>query len=113
MRHLLERPEGRPDAVFGGSDTMAVGATRAIAEAGLSVPDDVAVMGFDGLSVHTRNYPGLSTLQQSIPNLGRTAVELLLKRIAEPGWAGRRTSTWARRSVRAARADAVKQPGRM
>ena len=84
MRHLLERPEGRPDAVFGGSDTMAVGATRAIAEAGLSVPDDVAVMGFDGLSVHTRNYPGLSTLQQSIPNLGRTAVELLLKRIANP-----------------------------
>jgi DNA-binding LacI/PurR family transcriptional regulator len=84
MRHLLERPEGRPDAVFGGSDTMAVGALRAIAEAGLSVPDDIAVMGFDGLSVHTRNYPNLSTLQQSIPNFGHTAVQLLLRRIADP-----------------------------
>lgn len=84
MRQLLERPEGRPDAVFGGSDTMAVGALRAIVEAGLSVPGDVAVMGFDGLSVHTRTYPFLSTLQQSIPNLGRTAVELLLKRIGDP-----------------------------
>jgi LacI family transcriptional regulator len=84
MRRFLERPEGRPDAVFGGSDTMAVGALRAIVEAGLSVPGDIAVMGFDGLSVHTRTYPFLSTLQQSIPNLGRTAVELLLKRIADP-----------------------------
>ena len=63
---------------------MAVGALRAIVEAGLSVPGDIAVMGFDGLTVHTRTYPFLSTLQQSIPNLGRTAVELLLKRIADP-----------------------------
>jgi LacI family transcriptional regulator len=84
MRHLLARPEGRPDAVFGGSDTMAVGAIRAIYEAGLTIPDDVAVVGFDALAIHTRNYPYLSTLSQSIPNLGRTAVELLLKRIADP-----------------------------
>jgi DNA-binding LacI/PurR family transcriptional regulator len=41
-------------------------------------------MGFDGLSVHTRNYPNLSTLQQSIPNFGHTAVQLLLRRIADP-----------------------------
>jgi LacI family transcriptional regulator, galactose operon repressor len=84
MRQLLERPEGRPDAVFGGSDTMAVGALRAITEVGLSIPDDVAVMGFDALAIHTRNYPYLSTLSQSIPNLGRTAVELLLRRISDP-----------------------------
>ena len=84
MRQLLERPEGRPDAVFACSDTMAVGALRAIAEAGLAVPDDIAVMGFDGLSVHTRTYPHLSTLAQSIPNLGRNAVKLLLKRIGDP-----------------------------
>jgi LacI family transcriptional regulator len=84
MRHLLERPKGRPDAVFGGSDTMTVGAMRAISEARLSIPDDIAVIGFDALAIHTRNYPNLSTLSQSIPNLGRTAVELLLKRIADP-----------------------------
>jgi LacI family transcriptional regulator len=84
MRQLLERPEGRPDAVFACSDTMAVGVLRAIAEAGLAVPDDIAVMGFDGLSVHTHTYPHLSTLAQSIPNLGRSAVNLLLKRISDP-----------------------------
>jgi DNA-binding LacI/PurR family transcriptional regulator len=84
MCRLLERPEGRPDAVFGGSDTMAVGAMRAIYGAGLAIPDDIAVMGFDALAIHTRNYPYLSTLSQSIPNLGRRAVELLMKRIADP-----------------------------
>jgi LacI family repressor for deo operon, udp, cdd, tsx, nupC, and nupG len=84
MRQLLDRPDGRPDAVFACSDTMAVGALRAIAEAGLDVPDDIAVMGFDGLSTHTRTYPHLSTVAQSIPNLGRNAVNLLLERISDP-----------------------------
>ena len=84
MRLLLERAEGRPDAVFVGSDTMAVGALRAINEAGLSVPDDVAVMGFDGLTAHSRIYPFLSTQAQPVPALGRTAVEMLLQRIADP-----------------------------
>jgi LacI family transcriptional regulator len=84
MRVLLDRPDGRPDAVFVGSDTMAVGALRAIYEAGLTVPDDVAVMGFDGLTSHSRNYPFLSTLAQSIPALGRSAIEMLLRRIADP-----------------------------
>jgi LacI family transcriptional regulator len=81
---LLDRPDGRPDAIFAGSDTMAVGALRAIAEAGLAVPEDIAVMGFDGLSAHSHTFPHLSTMSQSIPNLGRTAVELLLHRISDP-----------------------------
>jgi LacI family transcriptional regulator len=84
MRQLLERPDGRPDAVFVGSDTMAIGALRAIHEAGLSVPEDIAVMGFDGLTAHARTHPFLSTQAQPIPSLGRAAVEVLLRRITEP-----------------------------
>lgn len=84
MRQLLERPDVRPDAVFAGSDTMAVGVLRALAEAGLRVPEDIAVMGFDGLTAHSPTYPHLSTMSQSIPNLGRSAVNLLLTRIAAP-----------------------------
>ena len=84
MQRLLERPQGRPDAVFAGSDTMAIGALRAIAAAGLSAPGDVAVMGFDGLIWHSREYPNLSTLCQSVANLGRNSVRLLLRRMATP-----------------------------
>jgi DNA-binding LacI/PurR family transcriptional regulator len=79
---------------------MAVGALRAIAEAGLSVPDDIAVMGFDGLPVHARTYPHLSTIAQSIPNLGRFAVNLLLKRVSEPDGAAEHLYLDARLELR-------------
>jgi LacI family transcriptional regulator len=84
MRQLLDRPDGRPDAVFAGSDTMAAGAMRALHDAGITVPDDIGLMGFDGLAFHTRTFPTLSTLAQSATNLGRTSVELLLRRISDP-----------------------------
>ncbi len=47
METLLASKE-RPDAVFAVADSLAAGALRAIAQAGLRVPDDIAVMGFDG-----------------------------------------------------------------
>ena len=84
MRRLLAHPDGRPDAVFCGSDTMAAGALRAIAEFGLSAPRDIAVMGFDGLEQHAVSFPHLSTVVQPIPELGRSAVGALLGRIAAP-----------------------------
>ncbi|HET6567479.1 MAG TPA: LacI family DNA-binding transcriptional regulator, partial [Rhodothermales bacterium] len=54
----------RPEAVFAASDIQAVGALRAIQEAGLSVPDDVALVGFDDIQLSS--YIGLSTLHQPI-----------------------------------------------
>jgi LacI family transcriptional regulator len=84
MRQLLDRSKGRPDAVFVGSDTMAAGALRTIYQAGLSVPDDIAVFGFDGLQHQMLRHPNLSTVVQSAANLGMTAVRLLLDRINEP-----------------------------
>lgn len=84
MRALIETPDLRIDAVFAGSDTMAAGAFRALAEAGLSVPEDIAVIGFDGLERHARAFPTLSTVVQPIAALGRAAVTTLLDRIARP-----------------------------
>lgn len=85
MRQLLERPKkGRPDAVFAASDTMAAGVLRAIQEGGFSVPDDIAVLGFDGLPLQMRRHPELSTVVQSIANLGKTAVALLIDRVGDP-----------------------------
>jgi LacI family transcriptional regulator len=84
MRQLLDREKGRPDAVFAGSDTMAAGVLRALDEAGLSVPDEIAVFGFDGLPHQLLRHPTLSTVVQSVANLGKTAVQLLLDRVADP-----------------------------
>lgn len=84
MRRLLAHPDGRPDAIFAGSDTMAVGALRAMTEAGCRVPDDIALCGFDGLERHAVAFPFLSTVVQPIAELGRTAVNTLLYRIGAP-----------------------------
>ena len=84
MMALLDRPAGRPEAVFAGSDTMAAGALRTIDQLGLSVPGDIAVIGFDGLRHQLQRHPSLSTVSQSISGLGRNAVSLLIDRIAEP-----------------------------
>lgn len=80
MTALLLNDE-KPDAVFAVSDTLAVGALRAIENAGLKVPDDIAVIGFDGTELGTMVYPKLSTIQQPSQNIGREAVRLLLNKI--------------------------------
>ena len=68
----------RPDAVFVASDQMAVGALRAISEAGLRVPDDIAIVGFDDGLLATKASPQLTTIRQPVDQLGRLAVEGLL-----------------------------------
>jgi DNA-binding LacI/PurR family transcriptional regulator len=75
MRALLEQ---RPDAVFVSSDTAALGAMRAIQEAGLRIPDDIGVVGFDDLDVAPRAAPALTTIRQPVQKKGETALALLL-----------------------------------
>jgi DNA-binding LacI/PurR family transcriptional regulator len=70
------------DAVFAASDPMALGVLRALAEAGLSVPDDVAVVGFDDSDVARHTSPPLTTVHQPVEEMGREMVRLLLARIA-------------------------------
>lgn len=67
------------DAVFCANDVMAVGAFRAITERGLSVPDDVAVVGFDDISIAAALNPPLTTIRQPIQQLGSLAAESLIK----------------------------------
>jgi LacI family transcriptional regulator len=68
----------RPDAVFATSDMMAVGALRAIHEARLSVPHDIALVSFDGLPPSENATPPISTVRQSVHEIGSLAVETLI-----------------------------------
>lgn len=74
----------RPDAVFVAGDAMAVGALRALREAGRRVPDDVALFGFDGLDPAATAPLSLSTVVVPAADLGRAAVRALLRLIEDP-----------------------------
>lgn len=65
------------DAVFVGSDRMAVGALRAISEAGLNCPADVAVVSFDGLLPGDQTMPRLTSVAQPVSEVGQRAARLL------------------------------------
>ena len=78
--------EGRKfTALFAASDVMAIGAMRALRDHGLQVPDDVSVMGFDGLPLGTYYIPQLSTVVQPVEQLARRSVELLISCIERSG----------------------------
>jgi len=86
MKRLIA--EGRkPDACFAGADKPAYGVLRAAMEAGLSIPGDLAVIGFDDDTPESRDiiFPALSTMRQPLYEMGRAGVELLLDAIAHPG----------------------------
>lgn len=74
----------RPDAVFCFSDLLAVGAMRAIADAGLRVPDDVAVIGIDDVDEGRFSRPSLSTVSLDTPFIARESVRRITERIADP-----------------------------
>jgi DNA-binding LacI/PurR family transcriptional regulator len=73
-----------PTALFVGNNLMAVGALAALRQHGRRVPQDVAVVGFDDLPWAEALDPPLTTVRQPAYDVGRQAMELLLKRIAEP-----------------------------
>jgi LacI family transcriptional regulator len=95
----------RPTAIFAANDSMAVGALAALAEAGVAVPDEMSVAGFDDIPIARYVAPPLTTIQVDIADLGRRAFGLLLDAIERPaGAAGRRdciaTTLVARQSCR-------------
>ncbi len=81
MQRLLP---SQPSAVFCASDFMAIGALEVIRDAGLRVPDDIALVGFDDVPVATAVEPALTTVRQPIEGLGTMAAELLLNLVENP-----------------------------
>jgi DNA-binding LacI/PurR family transcriptional regulator len=82
MRRLLKLPE-RPDAVFCFNDLMALGAMRALHEAGLRVPQDIALVGFDDVEEAEYSIPSLTTIAPDKTKIADAAVGTLLHRINE------------------------------
>ena len=77
----------QPDAVFVASDAMALGALHALRHAGVAVPDDIAIVGYDDLPAAAIAMPPLTTIRQPIRRFGVLAVETLMDIIengAEP-----------------------------
>ena len=74
----------RPDAIFCFSDLLAIGAMRAVFDAGLRVPDDVAVIGIDDVEEGRFARPSLSTISLDTPFIARESVRRILERIEDP-----------------------------
>ena len=83
VKELLSRTRDFT-AIFCFNDIAAIGAMRALKDAGISVPEDVSVIGFDdilGASYHT---PSITTVRQPLEEMGRAGARILLERIARP-----------------------------
>lgn len=76
--------EQNPTALFVANDIAAMGAIAAIEEAGLSVPEDVSVVGYDGISLGALRSVNLTTVAQPLDELGRLAAKNLVQRIKNP-----------------------------
>lgn len=80
MKQAIERGD-LPDAFFVASDSMAIGALKALQEAAIQVPHDVAVVGFDDIEIAAFASTPLTTINVPTNEMGRTAVKMLLDRI--------------------------------
>lgn len=85
LRELISRsPAERPTAVICSNDLMAIGAMQEAASQGLRIPDDLSVVGFDGIAAATWTQPPLTTVEQPIDEIARTAVEALRAQVDRP-----------------------------
>ena len=75
----------RPDAVFAANDMMAIGCLAALTAAGLRVPEDIALGGFDDIPIARYVAPALTTIRVPIAELGAAALDALAKAIEAPG----------------------------
>jgi DNA-binding LacI/PurR family transcriptional regulator len=80
MKRLLELSHP-PDAVFTRNDYAAIGALRAMQEQGVQTPDDIAIVGFDNVSISAFSSPPLTTVDQHVFEQGKAAARLLMDRM--------------------------------
>ena len=83
MRRLLEASP-LPTAVFVSNDYMAMGAIQELQNAGVEVPGDIAIVGFDDIPSSEHFTPSLSSIDARMVDLGTTAISMLMKRIENP-----------------------------
>lgn len=83
-RFLSQRPKARPTAVVLGNDPMALGFMRTVLQRGTRIPQDVSVVGFDGVPDGALYWPGLTSVVQPAYLMGTTACRALLDRIKDP-----------------------------
>jgi len=79
---LLDLPEP-PTAIFAGSDLQAMGVYSALRARGISVPETISVIGFDDIPISSMVTPALTTVRQPLFEMGRVAMTMLLRQIAE------------------------------
>lgn len=79
MQELLK--QGRPEALFAFNDLMAMGAYRAAAEAGLKIPTELSIIGYDDLEIASYMIPALTTIHQPSYGLGAKAAEILIEHL--------------------------------
>lgn len=84
MKAFLMRPHPPFTAVFGANDSTAIGVARALLEAGLRIPQDISIIGFDDISFAAFMNPPLTTIRIEREEMGKLAVRRLLEREAEP-----------------------------
>lgn len=82
-------------ALFAAADVMAIGAIRALKDNGFRVPEDVSVVGFDGLALGSFLVPKLSTVEQSVEKMAERSVDILLSCIEKNGGARHETVPFA------------------
>ncbi|WP_291056700.1 LacI family DNA-binding transcriptional regulator [Herbiconiux sp.] len=82
---LALAPSERPDAVFAANDLIALGVLQALTSAGVRVPDDIAIIGYDDIYFAANAAIPISSIRQPAAEMGRTAAELLLEEIEHPG----------------------------
>lgn len=83
--HELAALDPRPDAIFAANDMMAVGCLMALTEAGVRVPRDIGLAGFDDIPLACFIRPALTTMRVRIDELGRSAMEQIAQTIERPG----------------------------
>jgi LacI family transcriptional regulator len=77
--HELLAQSPRPTAIFAGNDEMALGAYQAARDAGLKVPDDLSIVGYDDAPIAARVWPSLTTVRLPIRDMGRVAARKLMR----------------------------------
>lgn len=69
------------DGIFAANDTMAIGAIKAAHQHGLKIPEDISIIGFDGITLGKASIPELTTIEQPLYELGQKAAKVLIKLI--------------------------------